>query len=306
MNAKEGRFYKIRSYWNRPHHAAYLFIAPALLIITLFVVVPLISSFIISLTDMDIFMQDVKFIGFKNFMKSFREERVWNAFMNTFKYVLFSVPIQIAVSLVLAFWLYHSDWFSKMMRSIYFIPVICSFSSLGIMFKIFFGSAVGWFPYVVSLFTKNGVPSFWTDVRYAFPLIVFISVWKKFGQTLIILVAGINSISDTYFEAAKIDGATRKQIFRYITIPMLWPTLSFVIVTTLIGAMQVFDVVFVTTGGGPLNSTETIVQYIYSRGFGNTYDLGYASALSVELFVVIAVLTLILRRYTDKKVEENT
>lgn len=76
--------------------------------------------------------------------------------------------------------------------------------------------------------------------------------------------------------------------------------------TTLIGAMQVFDVVFVTTGGGPLNSTETIVQYIYSRGFGNTYDLGYASALSVELFVVIAVLTLVLRRYTDKKVEENT
>ncbi len=157
----------IRQLESSTRNAAYLFITPALLIITLFVIVPLISSFIISLTDMDIFMQDVKFIGFNNFMKSFREERVWNAFMNTFKYVIFSVPIQIAVSLVLAFWLYHSDWFSKMMRSVYFIPVICSFSSLGIMFKIFFGSAVGWFPYVVSLFTKNGEPSFWTDIRYA-------------------------------------------------------------------------------------------------------------------------------------------
>lgn len=303
---KESKFSKVRAYWNKPGHAAYLFIAPAMLIIFLFVVVPLISSFVISLTNMDIFMRDIKFIGFENFKKSFEEERVWNAFKNTFKYVILSVPIQIGLSLILAFWLFRSDRFSKMMRSIYFIPVICSFASLGIMFKMFFGSAVGYFPYVVSLITKNGVPSFWSDVKYAFPLIIFISVWKKFGQSLIILVAGINSISESYFEAARIDGASRKQVFAYVTIPMLWPTLSFVIVTTVIGAMQVFDVVFVTTGGGPLNSTETIVQYIYSRGFGNSYDLGYASALSVELFFVIALITVLTRKYTDRKMEENS
>ncbi len=300
------RFSKFRAYWNKPNHAAYLFIAPALLIILVFVIVPLISSFIISLTNMDIFMRDIEFIGFANFKKSFGEERVWNAFKNTFKYVVLSVPIQIGLSLILAFWLFRSDRFSKLMRSIYFIPVICSFASLGIMFKMFFGSAVGYFPYVVSLITKNGVPSFWSDPKYAFPLIIFISVWKKFGQSLIILVAGINSISESYFEAARIDGASKKQIFAYVTIPMLWPTLSFVIVTTVIGAMQVFDVVFVTTGGGPLNSTETIVQYIYSRGFGNSYDLGYASALSVELFFVIALITILTRKYTDRKTEENS
>ncbi len=303
---KESKFSKVRAYWNKPGHAAYLFIAPAMLIIFLFVVVPLISSFVISLTNMDIFMRDIKFIGFENFKKSFEEERVWNAFKNTFKYVILSVPIQIGLSLILAFWLFRSDRFSKLMRSIYFIPVICSFASLGIMFKMFFGSAVGYFPYVVSLITKNGVPSFWSDVKYAFPLIIFISVWKKFGQSLIILVTGINSISESYFEAARIDGASRKQVFAYVTIPMLWPTLSFVIVTTVIGAMQVFDVVFVTTGGGPLNSTETIVQYIYSRGFGNSYDLGYASALSVELFFVIALITVLTRKYTDRKMEENS
>ena len=303
---KESKFSKVRAYWNKPGHAAYLFIAPAMLIIFLFVVVPLISSFVISLTNMDIFMRDIKFISFENFKKSFEEERVWNAFKNTFKYVILSVPIQIGLSLILAFWLFRSDRFSKLMRSIYFIPVICSFASLGIMFKMFFGSAVGYFPYVVSLITKNGVPSFWSDVKYAFPLIIFISVWKKFGQSLIILVAGINSISESYFEAARIDGASRRQVFAYVTIPMLWPTLSFVIVTTVIGAMQVFDVVFVTTGGGPLNSTETIVQYIYSRGFGNSYDLGYASALSVELFFVIALITVLTRKYTDRKMEENS
>ena len=303
---KESKFSKVRAYWNKPGHAAYLFIAPAMLIIFLFVVVPLISSFVISLTNMDIFMRDIKFIGFENFKKSFEEERVWNAFKNTFKYVILSVPIQIGLSLILAFWLFRSDRFSKLMRSIYFIPVICSFASLGIMFKMFFGSAVGYFPYVVSLITKNGVPSFWSDVKYAFPLIIFISVWKKFGQSLIILVAGINSISESYFEAARIDGASRKQVFAYVTIPMLWPTLSFVIVTTVIGAMQGFDVVFVTTGGGPLNSTETIVQYIYSRGFGNSYDLGYASALSVELFFIIALITVLTRKYTDRKMEENS
>ena len=303
---KESKFSKVRAYWNKPGHAAYLFIAPALLIIFLFVVVPLISSFVISLTNMDIFMRDIQFIGLENFKKSFEEERVWNAFVNTFKYVVLSVPIQIGLSLILAFWLFRSDRFSKLMRSVYFMPLICSFASLGIMFKMFFGSAVGYFPYVVSLITKNGVPSFWSDVKYAFPLIIFISVWKKFGQSLIILVAGINSISESYFEAARIDGASKRQVFVYVTIPMLWPTLSFVIVTTVIGAMQVFDVVFVTTGGGPLNSTETIVQYIYSRGFGNSYDLGYASALSVELFFVIALITVLTRKYTDRKMEENS
>lgn len=303
---KDTRFSRFRAYWNKPAHAAYLFIAPALLIILVFVIVPLVSSFVISLTNMDIFMRNIEFIGFSNFKKSLEEERVWNAFVNTFKYVVLSVPIQIGLSLVLAFWLFRSDRFSKLMRSIYFIPVICSFASLGIMFKMFFGSAVGYFPYVVSLITQNGVPSFWSDPKYAFPLIIFISVWKKFGQSLIILVAGINSISESYFEAARIDGASKRQIFAYVTIPMLWPTLSFVIVTTVIGAMQVFDVVFVTTGGGPLNSTETIVQYIYSRGFGNSYDLGYASALSVELFFVIALITLLTRKYTDRKTEENS
>ena len=134
---KESKFSKVRAYWNKPGHAAYLFIAPAMLIIFLFVVVPLISSFVISLTNMDIFMRDIKFIGFENFKKSFEEERVWNAFKNTFKYVILSVPIQIGLSLILAFWLFRSDRFSKLMRSIYFIPVICSFASLGIMFILF-------------------------------------------------------------------------------------------------------------------------------------------------------------------------
>ena len=144
--------------------------------------VPLISSFVISLTNMDIFMRDIKFIGFENFKKSFEEERVWNAFKNTFKYVILSVPIQIGLSLILAFWLFRSDRFSKLMRSIYFIPVICSFASLGIMFKMFFGSAVGYFPYVVSLITKNGVPSFWSDVKYAFPLIISFPCGKNSGR----------------------------------------------------------------------------------------------------------------------------
>lgn len=119
-------------------------------------------------------------------------------------------------------------------------------------------------------------------------------------------MAGINGIPESYYEAARIDGASKIQIFTRITIPLLWSTLSFVIVTTLIGAMQVFDVVYVTTGGGPLYSTETIVQYIYSRGFQNEYQLGYASSLSVELFLLIAVITFAARKFTNKKEKENS
>ena len=301
--SRAGRVY---SYWSKPNHAAYLFIAPSLAVILVFVVFPLVSSFVISLTDMDIFMKDTKFIGFGNYIKSFSEERVMQSFLTTIKYVMVSVPLQIAISLVLAFWLAKEDFFSKLMRSVYFIPVICSFTGIGILFKMFFGSAVGFFPYVISLITKNGVPSFWSEAYAAFGLIVFISIWKKFGQTLIILVAGINGIPESYYEAARIDGASKIQIFTRITIPLLWSTLSFVIVTTLIGAMQVFDVVYVTTGGGPLYSTETIVQYIYSRGFQNEYQLGYASSLSVELFLLIAVITFAARKFTNKKEKENS
>ena len=112
-------------------------------------------------------------------------------------------------------------------------------------------------------------------------------------------------IPQTYFEASAIDGASRTQQFFRITIPNLLPTISFTLLTTIISSFQVFDAVYVTTGGGPLHKTETVVQYIYLRGFSDPYDLGYASAVCVELFTVIAVITLFFKGYLDRRIEKN-
>lgn len=290
--------------WTNKDRVGYLFILPGVSILFIFTIIPLIVSFIISLTNLDIFLAWPDFIGLDNFRRTLGDERVWNAFKNTFVYVAISVPVQLLVALVLAYWLYKPNFFNKMCRAIFYVPVLCSFTAIGILFGLMMNSTVGYIPFLISKITGEPIALF-SDERFAMPVIIFISVWKAFGKTLIILVAGINDIPTTYFEASEIDGANKLQQFFFITVPNLLPTISFTLLTTIIGAFQVFDVVYVTTGGGPLFKTETIVQYIYNRGFSDPYDMGYASAMCVELFFVIAVIILVFKHYLDRKTAQN-
>lgn len=290
--------------WTNKDRVGYIFIFPAVFILFVFTIIPLIISFIISLTNLDIFLKWPDWTGIDNFIRTISDDRVWNAFKNTFIYVVISVPIQIVLALVLAFWLYKPSGFNKFLRSAFYIPVLCSFTAIGILFNLLMNSTVGYIPYLISFFTGEPI-ALLSEVKYAMPIIIFISVWKTFGKTLIILVAGINDIPSSYFEASAIDGASSSQQFFFVTIPNLLPTLNFTLLTTLIGAFQVFDVVYVTTGGGPLFKTETIVQYIYNRGFSDPYDLGYASAISIELFFIIAVIILIFKGYLERKIARN-
>lgn len=290
--------------WTRKDRVGYLFIFPAVFILFVFTIVPLLVSFMISLTDLDIFLAVPEFVGLDNFKRTLEDQRVWNAFKNTFVYVILSVPIQLLVALILAYWLYKPTRFNKFCRSVFYIPVLCSFTAIGILFNLILNSTVGYIPYILC-FVTGEVIALLSEIRFAMPIIIFISVWKAFGKTLIILVAGINDIPSTYFEAAEIDGASKVQQFFYITMPNLLPTITFTLLTTIIGAFQVFDVVYVTTGGGPMYKTETMVQYIYNRGFSDPYDLGYASAMCIELFVVIAVIILFFKGYLEKKMAKN-
>lgn len=285
-------------------HVGYLFIFPALLDLFIFVAIPLVIAFYIALTDLDIFLQNPEFIGFSNFVRSFKDERVLNAFKNTLIYVGLNVPIQLSLALILAFLLSKPTWFNKLCRTVFYVPVLCSFTAIGILFQLLLNSTVGYIPYMISWFTGS-VDALLKDVRFAMPIVIFISVWKNFGRSLIIYVAGILDIPQTYFEASAIDGANKWQQFFHITIPNLLPTISFTLLTTIISSFQVFDAVYVTTGGGPLYKTETLVQYIYLRGFSDPYDLGFASAVCVELFTVIAVITLFFKGFLDRKIAGN-
>lgn len=290
-------------FWNQPKHAAYVFLLPSFLVLTLFVFVPLVAALILGLLNINLFFKDTAFVGFDNFVKAFQDERVPNAFKNTFYFVLLETPVQVFIGLVVAATVAQNTRFNKFVRSVYFIPVVCSMTSIGIIWSLILDSNIGIVPYYIYQlgFQK---PLMLRDPNWAMPIVALLTVWKNFGHTMVILVAGIAGISNTYYEAARIDGASSIQQFRHITIPLLIPSLSFCIVTNLIGSFQVFDQVYVATHGGPMHRTETAVQYIYSRAFSPPYELGYASAIAFMLFVVIAVLSLTLNRWLQKREEK--
>ena len=285
-------------------NSAYLFILPSMLILAVFVFVPLIASFIISMLNMNIFMKDISFAGFKNFIKLFSDGRVGNATYNSLFFALFEVPLQIGLALVLSIYVAQNNRYTKALRAIYYVPFVCSMTAIGIVWSMLLDPNLGLVPYVLRQIGVESV-SFLKDPELAMPTIIVVSAWKGFGYTLTLITAAILNVPASLYEAADLDGANIFKKFLYITIPSIWPTISFCIVTTTITAIQMFDQAYVMTQGGPLNKTETLVQYIYDRGFQTApYDLGYASSISVYLFVIIATITFILRRYILEKGDE--
>ncbi len=289
----------------QPHYqkSAYLFILPSLCILTVFVFIPLIASFVISLLNMNIFMNDISFAGFTNFRKLLADNRVSNATMNSLIFTLFEVPLQVGLALLLSSYVAKNNKFTKALRSIYYLPFVCSMTAIGIVWSMLLDPNMGLIPYLLKRFGCETI-SFLKDPDLALATVIVVTAWKGFGYTLTLITAAVLNIPSSLYEAADMDGANAFQKFICITIPGIWPTISFCIVTTTISSMQVFDQTYVMTQGGPLNRTETIVQYIYDRGFQTApYNLGYASSISVYLFVMIAIITFILRKFILEKGE---
>ena len=268
-----------------------------MLILTVFVFVPLFASFIISLLDMNIFMQDVSFAGFKNFARVFQDDRVRGATWNTFYFAILEVPLQIGIALLLSIYVAKNNRYTRALRSIYYLPFVCSMTAVGIVWSMLLDPNLGILPYLLRCIGIESI-SFLKDPDLAMPTVIVVSAWKGFGYTLTLITAAVLNVPSSLYEAAEMDGANTWQKFTHITIPGIWPTVSFCIVTTTISALQMFDQAYVMTQGGPLNRTETLVQYIYDRGFQTApYDLGYASAISVYLFAIIAIITFVLRKF---------
>lgn len=293
----------IRTYWNKPEHTAYLFIMPALLILFFFTVIPLLGTFVIGLFHMNVFFTDTSFAGAENFVRFFQDERARNALGNTLYFTVLQTPVQVIVGLVIAVLVSKNTLFNKFCRSMFFIPVVCSLVSIGIMWSMLLDNNIGIISYWLS---KVGVasPDFFKNPDLAMPTVAVMTVWANFGVTMTILLAAIQGVSSSLYEAAEIDGASKIKQFFHVTIPQIFPALGYCLLTNFIGSMQVFDQVFVTTGGGPNYKTETIVQYIYSTGFEAPFELGYASAISTVFFMIIAVLAVALSRYMNKKEEQ--
>lgn len=288
---------KIRAFFNKPEGAAYIFLLPSFLVIIFFSFIPLIASLLMSVFNMDIFLKNITFAGLDNYSKLLSDDRFWNALKNTLYFTVIEMPVQVILALLVAIFVQKNTLFRKFLRSIFFIPVVCSMTAVGIVWSMLLDPSLGMYPYLLKLIGLPGI-SFLKDPILAMPSIIATTVWKNFGFSMVILVAGIQGIPDTYYEAAEIDGANKWKQFFKITIPMIIPTLSFCIITNTIGSLQVFDQAYVMTQGGPMFKTETLVQYIYNRGFRIApYNLGYASAIAEALLIVIAIITLVMNKY---------
>lgn len=260
-----------------------------------FLVVPLILALLMGFFDVNIFLTQFDFVGLQNFVAAPSDDRFWNAMGNTLYFGALEVPLQIGLGLLVAALLTRNTKFNKAIRTIYFIPVVCSLTALGIMWSMMLDPVmgIGWIQ---------------TDLlnspTWAMPTVVAITAWSNFGYTALILMAGIQGIPESYYEAAILDGASSVQRFFNITVPLLVPALGFCVITNIIKAFQVFDQIFIMTGGGPMRTTESIVQYIYTIGFSQPpYNLGYASAVSEFLLLLIFAITFILYRYFLRREE---
>ena len=276
--------------------AAYIFIAPALIAIFIFFFIPVVAAFVISFTDFDIYtlgdFNTLRFVGIKNYLQLFEDPLFWLSFKNTSYYVLLATPLSIAVSLGAALLLNSKLLkYKGVFRLSYFIPYITTLVAVAIVWRFIYHPKFGIFNYFLGLVGIS--PIDWLgDPNWAMPAIVIMSVWKSFGYNMIIFIAGLQNIAEDLYEAASLEGAGEWQKFKSITLPMLAPTTLFISIITIVGYFQLFAEPYIMTQGGPLNSTLSIVQYMYQEGF-RWWNMGYSASIAFVLFFIILIITII-------------
>ncbi|MEJ7809853.1 MAG: sugar ABC transporter permease [Gemmatimonadaceae bacterium] len=275
--------------------AALAFALPALALIAVFFFLPVAAAFLLSFTDFDIYavsnFDNVRVVGFGNYAQLLKTPLFWTALKNTFYFVLVGGPLSLAVSLGAALLVNaRTVRFKPFFRTVYFAPVVTTLVAVAIVWRYLYHPRYGLLNYVLGAFGVDPV-NWLGDPRWAMPAIILMAVWKGFGYNMVIFIAGLQSIPDELYEAARIDGASATQQFRNVTLPMLWPTLLFVSVITMIGYFQLFAEPYVMTQGGPLKSTLSVVLYMYEEGF-RWWRMGFAAAIAFVLFAIILLATL--------------
>jgi multiple sugar transport system permease protein len=281
--------------------AGLAFVAPALGLILLFFVVPVVAGFLLAATDFDIYgvgdFSTARFVALSNFTALLHDPVFWKALGNTFYFVLVGGPLSVAVSLGAAMLVNaRLARFKGLFRTVYFAPVVTTMVAVAVVWRYLYHPRFGLLNQLLALV---GLPDVnWLgDPRWAMPAIILMAVWKNFGYNMIIFVAGLQGIPTTLYEAARVDGAGPWQQFRRITVPALRPMLVFVGVITMIGYFQIFTEPYVLTGGtgGPLNATLSLVMYMYKQGF-RWWNIGFAAAVALVLFLIILAGTLVQMR----------
>ena len=266
----------------------YLMLAPTLLVFGVFLFYPALNGVWISLTKWD-GVNPQKFIGFQNYLKLAADKNFWESFANTLLFTAFSVPLIYAAALGLAVLLTGEIKGSNFFRAVFYWPTMISSIVVGLTWRFLLGEDFGVVNYLLTLLEKSPV-KWLTDARNAMMVIILVTVWSMAGYYMVMFVSGIKGISQTYYEAARIDGGGAWQQFWYITLPLLKPTSLLVIVLSTINVIKTYPLVFALTQGGPAGATKFMVQTIQETGFEKS-QMGYASAMTMVLFLVLSMFT---------------
>lgn len=274
-----------------------LFLLPNLVLLMALTLFPVLYAFYLGFFQWDIISEPV-FVGLENYLRLARSERFWQVLFNTVYYTVGTVPLQLFVALIIAVLLNQGIRGKTAYRMVFFLPVVTSWVAVALLFRWLYNPDFGLINYVLSFVGIPPLP--WlSSPGMAMPAVILTNVWKSMGYFAVIFLAGLQGVPQEMLESASIDGAGPFRRFINITLPMLTPTLFFVIIISIIQSFQVFEQVLVMTEGGPMDATNVLVLHIYDNAF-RWFRMGYAVSMAWTLFVVIFVLTLLQMKFQNR------
>ncbi len=271
-------------------------LAPNLIGLIVFMVIPAVASIGISFTNWTM-LNSPTFMGLANYKELIHDSLFWYTLKNTAVYVFWKVPVNIFISLAFAVLLNKKMYGRSIFRAIFFLPLVASSVSVALLWQPLFETNNGVLNVMLRAIGLKGLPWIYSQ-ETAMMSVILVALWKEIGYYMVMFLAGLQSIPATYYEAAEIDGSSHLRTFFKITVPLISPTTFFVFIISVIGSFQIFDLTSVLTAGGPANSTYTTIMYVYKAGF-NFFRMGYASAISTILFLIILVLTTIQNKLSS-------
>lgn len=274
------------------------YVLPSLIILTLIAFVPIVCSIALSFTEYDV-LSDPQFNGVHNYQVLWIDSFFWQALKYTLVFTIFAVPVQLIIAMLLADRLakMRPRWFSGLVRSVLFVPVVASIVLVGAVWRYMLASDFGFFNTITKTIGLGNF-NFLGDEKIAMASVIVVSVWKNVGYFLVLFYAGVMNIPLERYEAAKVDGANSWQQFWYITVPGLRPITVLCVILSTIWSFQVFDLVYAMTGGGPGGATSTLVMAVYQAGL-KQFQMGYASAMAMVL-LAITILCAVLQKLLMK------
>lgn len=280
---------------NKQNFAGVLFILPALLGTIIFIIIPIFCSFGLSFTKWDL-LNPIQYVGLENYRTVLTEDVFVKIIINTFVYAISTSIFGVIIPLILACIINNKIKGADFFKTAYFLPFVTPMIVIGIIWEWIFDPNIGCLNHLLHMHIN------WLyDTNFAMPALIIVSVWKLIGYNMILFLTGLSTINQELLEASKIDGANAYNTFKHVTVPLLSPTIFFVTIITAITSFQVFDLIYVMTQGGPLDSTNVLVYAIYKNAF-EYFNVGKASALAYVLFAIIFVLTLIQWKLKNKLV----